>query len=152
MMWGRGISPPSPKARPLTCTYCVMLHPPPHSVDFVLKDPSQRDKEKTIPKTPARRELDIVPKPWARTVEISYRAISQELFLTNPTIRQVLNLWYKSYSNLRLVNTKSLLTHGEVIELALYQGAILKEIESVRTLLLRRYSYLCWLYYDCGVR
>lgn len=104
----------------------------------MLKDPSQRDKEKTIPQTPARKELDIVPKPWAKTVQTSFVAISQLLFVTNPTLRQILNLWYKSYSHVRLVNTKSLLTHGEVIDLAVYQGAIMKDIETVKTLLLKR--------------
>lgn len=108
------------------------------SVDFVLKDPSLRDKEKLAQKTPARRELDVVPKPWAKTVESSYIAISQRLFVTNPTLRQVLNLWYKSYSQVRLINTKSLLTYNEVLDLAVFQGAIMKDIETVKNLLLKR--------------
>lgn len=124
------------------------------SVDFVLKDPSQRDKEKTIPKTPARRELDVVPKPWAKSVEASYRAISQLLFVTNPTLRQVLSLWYKSYSHMRLVNTRSLLTHGEVIDLAVYQAAIMKDVETVKNLLLKRYTqyYSLVFYVPSGVK
>lgn len=83
-------------------------------------------------------ELAIVPKPWAKSVEASYLNISQSLHVTNPTLRQVLNLWYKSYSNLRLINTKSLLTHSEVIDLAVYQGAITKDIESIKHLLMKR--------------
>ncbi len=107
-------------------------------VDFVLKDPDQRDRERAIPKTPARLELEIVPKPWARSVEASYAAMSQLLYVTNPTLRQVLNLWYKSYSQVRLINTKSLLTHSEVIDLAVYQGAITKDVESVKNVLIKR--------------
>lgn len=104
----------------------------------MLKDPSQRDKEKTMPKTPARMELDVVPKPWAKSVEASYLAMTQQLFVTNPTLRQVLNLWYKSYSHVRLINTKSLLTHKEVIELAVFQGAVMKDIDTVKNLLIKR--------------
>lgn len=109
----------------------------------MLKDPNQRDREKAIPKTPARMELEVVPKPWAKTVDASYLAISQLLHVTNPTLRQVLNLWYKSYSSLRLINTKSLLTHGEVIELAVYQGAVTKDIESVKNVLYKRLVSYC---------
>lgn len=104
----------------------------------MLKDPSQRDRERLLIKTSARKELDIVPKPWAKTVESSFITMSHTLYVTNPTLRQVLNLWYKSYSHLRLINTKALLTHGEVIELTVYQGAIMKDIESVRSVLLKR--------------
>ena len=107
-------------------------------MDFVLKDPSERSKLKTMEKTAARRELDVVPKPWAKSVEASHAAMTRTLHVTNPTIRQVLSLWYKSYSSLRFVNTRSLLTHGEVIELAVYQGAIVKDIESIRNVLMRR--------------
>lgn len=106
-------------------------------VDFVLKDPSERAREKAASKTPARMELDIVPKPWAKSVEASYTAINQSLYVTNPTLRQVLSLWYKSYTSMRFINTKSLLTHGEVIELAVYQGAIVRDVESVRNKLIK---------------
>lgn len=106
-------------------------------MDFVLKDPSERAREKVITKTPARRELDVVPKPWAKSVEASYMTMSRTLYVTNPTLRQVLNLWYKSYTNIRFVNTMSLLTHKEVIELAVYQGAIVRDVESVRNTLIK---------------
>lgn len=104
----------------------------------MLKDPSERAREKSPAKTEIRKELDVVPKPWAKSVEASYMAMHHILYVTNPTLRQVLNLWYKSYSNVRLVNTRSLLTHSDVIELAVYQGAIMKDVESVKNVLTKR--------------
>lgn len=93
--------------------------------------------EKAAANTPARRELDVVPKPWAKSVEASYITMTQSLYVTNPTLRQVLNLWYKSYTNIRFVNTKSLLTHSEVIELAVFQGAIVGDVETVKNTLIK---------------
>ena len=112
------------------------------SVDFVLKDPSERDKEKAPCKTPARAELDVVPKPWAKSFEINYFNLSKDLFVANSTLRQVLNLWYKTYSPVRLINSRALLLHNEVLELTVYQSAISKDMDAVKNLLLKRSIYL----------
>ena len=107
------------------------------AVDFVLKDPGERAIERPASKTEVRRELDIVPKPWEKSFHASMAEMARSLYVTNPTLRQVLNLWYKSYAQARFINTKSLLTHGEVLEQHVFQGAIMDDIESVKNVLMR---------------
>lgn len=41
--------------------------------------------------------LMVVPKPWNKTVVAAFASISQTLFVTNPILTQVLNLWYRDY-------------------------------------------------------
>ena len=68
---------------------------------------------------------------------ILYSDLSLSFFLSlHP---QVLNLWYRDYSHLRLVRPSVLLSHLGVIELTSFQRAVMKEIESVRNQLLKRY-------------
>ena len=74
-------SPPHPHTHTHTHT-----HTP---VDFVLKDPRQKEREKTPQKSSARLELDIVPKPWTKSVVAAFSAMNQLLFTTNPTLNQV---------------------------------------------------------------
>ena len=51
---------------------------------------------------------------------------------------QVLNLWYRDYSHLRLVRPSVLLSHSGVIELPSFQRTVMREIESVQNQLLKR--------------
>ena len=108
------------------------------SVDFVLKDPRQKDREKLPQKPEYKQELDVVPKPWNKSFVSAHVSMGKSLFITNPTLNQVLNLWYKSFSQLRLVNAKAMLTHSEVFELTIYQGLVVRNIDAARTQLLRK--------------
>lgn len=108
------------------------------SVDFVLKDPRQKDSERLAPKPEYKLELDEVPKPWNKSFVSAHVSMGKSLFITNSTLNQVLNLWYKMFSHLRLVNAKALLTHSEVFELTIYQGLVVRNIDSARTQLLRK--------------
>lgn len=51
----------------------------------------------------------------------------------------LLNLWYRDYAKVRLVNPVMLLTHPNVMDLSAYQSTVMKDIESVRMLLLKKY-------------
>ncbi len=104
----------------------------------MLKDPHERDKTKEPSLTEIRRELKVVPKPWAKSYHTSANIISQTLYVTNPTLRQVLSLWYRLYSPVRLIDTRGLVKYPEAIELAVYQGAVMKEIDTIRGLLLKK--------------
>jgi dynein heavy chain len=67
------------------------------SVDFVLRDPREKDDEKDIELPPHREELAVVPKPWNKSyVDANYR-IQQNLHVTNPCMNQVLDLWHQSF-------------------------------------------------------
>ena len=69
-------------------------------VDFVLKDPREKDKEKEkeaeLPQH--RAELDIVPKPWNRSYLNARDSCTNILHVTNPCMLQVLELWHTSFS------------------------------------------------------
>ena len=39
--------------------------------------------------------LDVVPKPWNKSVVQAYESVSVKLFVTNPVLTQVLNDWYR---------------------------------------------------------
>ena len=108
------------------------------AVDFVLKDPRQKDRQKLPPKPDYKLELDVVPKPWNKSFVSALMSMGKSLFVTNPTLNQVLNLWYKNFSQLRLVNAKALLTHGEVFELTIFQGLVVRNIDAAKTQLLRK--------------
>ncbi len=118
-------------------------HPHTHThtpvVDFVLKDPRQKEQEQTAPRStlPHRQELNIVPRPWGRSFVSSREALHENLFVTNPTLNQVLNLWFTKYCSMRLVNSKLLLA-DEAFELGTYQALIARSIESAKNVLLKK--------------
>ena len=70
---------------------------------------------------------------------MAFLSLQERLFVTNPTLSQVLNLWHRDYAKVRLVNPVMLLTHPNVMDLSAYQSAVMKDIESVRMLLLKKY-------------
>lgn len=119
----------------VVCIYTFIVH---LVVDFVLKDPRQKDRDKLPPKPDYKLELDIVPKPWNKSFVSAHTSMGKTLFITNPTLNQVLNLWYRNFNQLRLVNAKVLLTHSEVFELTIYQGMVVRNIDASRTQLLRK--------------
>lgn len=124
----------------MSCTFAFTCHSHMHShaVDFVLKDPRQQDRESLQKKTPSMLELDIVPKPWAKTYRLNKHTISRSLHLTNPIIRQVLSSWHKNYSKTRLIKRCTLLNKGEVMEMSTYQTMVIKDIEAAKSLLLKK--------------
>ena len=79
-----------------------------------------------------------MPKPWAKSVQLAFLTLQERLFVTNPTLIQVLNLWHRDYSKVRLVNPVTLLTHLDVMELSTHQSMVIKDIESIRMLLLKK--------------
>ena len=114
-----------------TCLLCIPM-------DFVLKDPRLKDRDATSKKSAAMMELDVVPKPWAKSYWQSMGAISRSLHLTNPIIRQVLHSWYKNYSSLRLIKSSALLAFNDVMELSLFQGIIVRNVEEAKNVLLKK--------------
>ena len=67
------------------------------SVDFVLKDPREKDTDKKVKLPPHREELEVVPKPWNKSYLSGLDLMSQHLHVTNPCMLQVLDLWHVSF-------------------------------------------------------
>lgn len=67
------------------------------AVDFVLKDPREREDEIKEPLPPHREELAIVPKPWNKSFVQGLDAMCHDLYAISPCMMQVLNLWHASF-------------------------------------------------------
>jgi len=108
-------------------------------VDFVLRDPREKDEDKEEELLPHRAELMQVPKPWKKSFFASRSIMEQDLLVTNPTMAGVLDLWYRSFGNLCLVNTKDVLTRPESMELAFFQNLMMRYIEMAKDTLLKKW-------------
>jgi dynein heavy chain len=67
------------------------------SVDFVLRDPREKNEEKKEELPPHREELEVVPKPWEKSYYHARNLAIENLFVTNPCMLQVLQLWHASF-------------------------------------------------------
>ena len=67
------------------------------AVDFVLKDPREKEDDKKEQVPAHREELAVVPKPWNRSYVACRELAMDELHVTNPCMLQVLNLWHHSF-------------------------------------------------------
>ena len=66
-------------------------------VDFVLKDPREKDDKKDEVLPDHREELLVVPKPWNRSYREALWKMQQHLHVTNPCMCQLLDLWHISF-------------------------------------------------------
>jgi dynein heavy chain len=108
-------------------------------VDFVLKDPRQKEQGVAPPKLPHRLELDVVPKPWNQTFLAATAAMSEVLSVTNPTVAAVLRLWYQEYTHHRLVDCPGLLGRREVYEMTDYDRVLKRDLEKSKNLLTKKW-------------
>ncbi|XP_033628553.1 dynein heavy chain 7, axonemal-like isoform X2 [Asterias rubens] len=108
-------------------------------VDFVLRDPREKEEDKEETKPPHRTELSIVPKPWYKSFIAAQTATSQDLNITNPTMLQVLELWHVSFGNLRLVDVNEFHQKTESMELAIFQNLVMRHIDAAKEKLLKKW-------------
>lgn len=67
------------------------------SVDFVLKDQREKEKDVEEKRPPHREEMDVVPKPWHKDYVAGLEAMSQKLHITTPCMLQVLDFWHTKF-------------------------------------------------------
>ena len=58
-------------------------------MDFVLKDPREKEDEKKEKLPPHREELAVVPKPWNKAYVAAQEIAGDILHVTNPCMMQV---------------------------------------------------------------
>lgn len=63
-------------------------------VDFVLKDPREKDDKKEENMLPHRKEMALVPKPWMKMFFHNRDIIHRILHITNPAMKQILEVWH----------------------------------------------------------
>ncbi|ELK27728.1 Dynein heavy chain 7, axonemal [Myotis davidii] len=66
-------------------------------VDFVLKDPREKDDKKAEELPPHRAEMEILPKPWRKSFLAASSYIRDHLNAMNPTMLAVLDLWHSTF-------------------------------------------------------
>lgn len=79
---------------PMTLTFSHFYFP----VDFVLKDPREKDEDKKESLPAHREELLVVPKPWNKSFVQAMALARDHLHVTNPCMQQVLQLWHTAFS------------------------------------------------------
>ncbi|XP_070569551.1 dynein axonemal heavy chain 7-like isoform X2 [Ptychodera flava] len=108
-------------------------------VDFVLRDPRERDDDKKEELPPHRAELAVVPKPWNKSYVSASLDIDSNLHVTNPTMLQVLDMWHVSFGKLRLVDIEEFHNREDSMELAVFQNLVMRHIEAAKEKLLKKW-------------
>ncbi|XP_048664162.1 dynein axonemal heavy chain 7 isoform X2 [Marmota marmota marmota] len=107
-------------------------------VDFVLKDPREKeDDKKTIELPPHRAEMEILPKPWRTSFLAASSYIRDHLNAMNPTMLAVLDLWHSTFKKLRLVDIEEFHNRQDALELSTFQNIIMKHLESAKETLFK---------------
>ncbi|XP_041119882.1 dynein heavy chain 7, axonemal isoform X1 [Polyodon spathula] len=108
-------------------------------VDFVLKDPREKEEDKVKNIPPHRAELEIVPQPWKKSFLTARKIMKAKLNAINPTMLAVLDLWHVSFKNLRMIDVEEFHNRQESMELSLFQNLVMRHIESAKEKLLKKW-------------
>ncbi|XP_052264555.1 dynein axonemal heavy chain 3-like isoform X1 [Dreissena polymorpha] len=78
-------------------------------VDYILKDPEEKARVHigTVPKSFPQRIIR-APVPWHETFLQLKEHNRQHLFITNPIMQHLQNIWFDQFSSLRFINLKEL--------------------------------------------
>lgn len=107
-------------------------------VDFVLKDPREKeDDSKTTDLPPHRKEMEVLPKPWRRPFLSACSYIREHLNAMNPTMLAVLDLWHSTFKKLRLVDIEEFHNRQEALELSAFQNIVIRHMDSAKETLLK---------------
>uniref|UniRef100_UPI00398F1DFB dynein axonemal heavy chain 7 isoform X1 n=2 Tax=Pristiophorus japonicus TaxID=55135 RepID=UPI00398F1DFB len=107
-------------------------------VDFVLRDPREKEEEKKELPT-HRAELEIVPKPWNKSFLLARNLIKANLNSVNPTMLAVLDLWQCSFKQLRFIDVDEFRNRIDSMELTTFQILVMRQIESAKEQLLKKW-------------
>ncbi|XP_069790705.1 dynein axonemal heavy chain 7 isoform X4 [Narcine bancroftii] len=107
-------------------------------VDFVLRDPREKEEEKEELPT-HRAELEIVPKPWNKSFLSARKWIKANLNSVNPTMLAVLDLWQCSFKDLRLIDVDEFRNRKDSMDLTTFQVLFMRQIESAKEQLLKKW-------------
>ncbi len=66
------------------------------AVDFVLKDPREKEEEAVV-LLPHRQEMAVLPKPWHSSYVAGLDFAAEHLHAINNCMLQLLKLWHASF-------------------------------------------------------
>ncbi|KAM3849660.1 dynein axonemal heavy chain 7 [Diretmus argenteus] len=107
-------------------------------VDFVFRDPREREEDTKDPPL-HRTEMKVVPKPWRKNFLRAQRRMRENLHAVNPTMLQVLALWHRSFTELRLIDVEEFHNRKESMELSAFQKIVTRHIDSARGVILKKW-------------
>ncbi|XP_060113048.1 dynein axonemal heavy chain 7 [Heteronotia binoei] len=108
-------------------------------VDFVLRDPREKEEGKKPILLPHRQEMEVVPKPWNKSFIAARNYIYENLHAVNPTMLAVLDLWQTSFKNLRLVDKEAFHSRQESMELSFFQNIVVRHMEAAKDMLFKKW-------------
>ncbi|XP_070789387.1 dynein axonemal heavy chain 7 [Pituophis catenifer annectens] len=108
-------------------------------VDFVLRDPREKEEAKKQVLPPHRQEMEVVPKPWNKSYIAARNYIKENLYAMNPTMMAVLDLWQTTFKDLRLIDKVAFHTRQDSMELSLFQNMILRQMEAAKDTLFKKW-------------
>lgn len=107
-------------------------------VDFVLKDPSQKEALIT---TYTRDQLEMkemaVRDNWKNVITVNSRKMTNMLHVINPCVAQLLDLWYVKYRKLRLVDVDYF--SQRTFSLGDFDFAVSRQLENCQRILMLQY-------------
>lgn len=122
-------------------------------VDFVLKDPREKDDKKEETLLPHRKEMALVPKPWRKMFFHNKDIIHRILHITNPSMKQVLELWHTYFRDLRFIDIREFHDRKDSMEIGCFQNICMKHIESAKgTLMNQWYKEVLNILCQCSKR
>ncbi|KAF0302990.1 Dynein heavy chain 7, axonemal [Amphibalanus amphitrite] len=87
-------------------------------VDYILTERPGQDYAEPPPTLPHRLELRVTPSPWRHSFLHHRRLIFFNLWSINTCLLQILDLWYKQFSELRLLDSSELYSAEPALELS----------------------------------
>ncbi|XP_023224385.1 dynein heavy chain 7, axonemal-like [Centruroides sculpturatus] len=109
-------------------------------IDFALKDPYAKDiriKENLY----FKKELKVVPKPWAKRFITNKKTVHCQLYLLNPCLRKLLYLWQQEFPNLSLFDRNILSEQKQPLELEEFKKIISNQINEGQKKIIRKMAF-----------
>ncbi|XP_013422101.1 dynein heavy chain 7, axonemal isoform X2 [Lingula anatina] len=108
-------------------------------VDFVLKDPREKESDEKEHLPGHREELQVVPKPWYKSYTWARDIAVDHLHVTNPCMMQVLDLWHATFGQLRLIDIEEFHNRTESMDLKTFQQLCIRHVDSAKEKLLKKW-------------
>ncbi|XP_071616680.1 dynein axonemal heavy chain 3 [Heliangelus exortis] len=114
------------------------------TVDYILLDPEERERL-SIGSTPRPFPLRVVraPIPWHKSYKAMKSWNEKNLFIVNPVMLTLQQLWFSDYSHLRFVRTQELLSRGLPMLPAQFQEVTQRHCMEARHILQNKWIPAC---------
>ncbi|KAK7493483.1 hypothetical protein BaRGS_00015194 [Batillaria attramentaria] len=113
-------------------------------VNYILKDPAERERVHiaVVPR-PFPRRVIRAPVPWHDTFREKKDYIEHHLFITNPIMLLLQNIWFAEFNHLRFVNVKELFNHNLPLQPADFEALIKKQCQEGHEILRKSWIPTC---------